>query len=115
MKTRTLAPDQLSVGQIYLADNPLLKRPLALADVKHMLLGCRGTTPGKHFIHVDLNRIIKNYDLDLHEAMARALDRAVEEIEKLQEDARGRGIFIKSGDLGTRMATHGHMREIRAH
>ena len=44
------AANYLSVGQIYLYDNPLLKRPLALADVKHMLLGHWGTTPGQNFI-----------------------------------------------------------------
>jgi xylulose-5-phosphate/fructose-6-phosphate phosphoketolase len=41
------AANYLSVGQIYLYDNPLLKRPLTLADVKHMLLGHWGTTPGR--------------------------------------------------------------------
>src|SRR5271155_2838381 len=69
MKTNTLAPEllqkmdaywraanYLSVGQIYLYDNPLLKRPLALADVKQMLLGHWGTTPGQNFIYVHLNR-----------------------------------------------------------
>jgi xylulose-5-phosphate/fructose-6-phosphate phosphoketolase len=78
MTTPTLAPDllrkmdaywraanYLSVGQIYLFDNPLLKRPLTLADVKHMLLGHWGTTPGQNFIYVHLNRIIKKYDLDM--------------------------------------------------
>jgi xylulose-5-phosphate/fructose-6-phosphate phosphoketolase len=55
----------LSVGQIYLYDNPLLKRPLTLADVKHMLLGHWGTTPGQNFIYVHLNREIKKYDLDV--------------------------------------------------
>jgi len=59
------AANYLSVGQIYLYDNPLLKRPLALADVKHMLLGHWGTTPGQNFIYVHLNRIIKQYDLDM--------------------------------------------------
>jgi len=44
------AANYLSVGQIYLHDNPLLKRSLALADVKHMLLGHWGTTPGQNFI-----------------------------------------------------------------
>jgi len=42
------AANYLSVGQIYLDDNPLLKRPLTLADVKHMLLGHWGTTPGQN-------------------------------------------------------------------
>ncbi len=59
------AANYLSVGQIYLFDNPLLKRPLALADVKHMLLGHWGTTPGQNFIYVHLNRVIKKYDLDM--------------------------------------------------
>ncbi len=59
------AANYLSTGQIYLCDNPLLKRPLRLADVKHMLLGHWGTTPGQNFIYVHLNRIIKQYDLDM--------------------------------------------------
>ena len=59
------AANYLSVGQIYLFDNPLLKRPLTLADVKHMLLGHWGTTPGQNFIYVHLNRVIKKYDLDM--------------------------------------------------
>jgi xylulose-5-phosphate/fructose-6-phosphate phosphoketolase len=76
--TKTLAPEllrkmdaywraanYLSVGQIYLYDNPLLKRPLKLSDVKHMLLGHWGTTPGQNFIYVHLNRVIKKYDLDM--------------------------------------------------
>ena len=46
-------------------DNPLLKRPLTLADVKRMLLGHWGTTPGQNFIYVHLNRVIKKYDLDM--------------------------------------------------
>jgi len=78
MKTSTLTPEllrkmdaywraanYLSVGQIYLLDNPLLKRPLTLADVKHMLLGHWGTTPGQNLIYVHLNRVIKKYDLDM--------------------------------------------------
>ena len=59
------AANYLSVGQIYLYDNPLLKRPLKLADVKHMLLGHWGTTPGQNFIYVHLNRVIKKYDLNM--------------------------------------------------
>jgi xylulose-5-phosphate/fructose-6-phosphate phosphoketolase len=59
------AANYLAVGQIYLYDNPLLKRPLALTDVKHMLLGHWGTTPGQNFIYVHLNRVIKKYDLDM--------------------------------------------------
>src|ERR1700685_3150558 len=53
------AANYLAVGQIYLYNNPLLKRPLQLADVKHMLLGHWGTTPGQNFIYVHLNRVIK--------------------------------------------------------
>jgi xylulose-5-phosphate/fructose-6-phosphate phosphoketolase len=59
------AANYLSVAQIYLLDNPLLKRPLALTDIKKMLLGHWGTTPGQNFIYVHLNRIIKKYDLDM--------------------------------------------------
>ena len=59
------AANYLSVGQIYLHDNPLLKEPLQLAHVKHMLLGHWGTTPGQNFIYVHLNRVIKKYDLDM--------------------------------------------------
>ncbi len=59
------AANYLSVAQIYLLDNPLLKRPLTLADIKHMLLGHWGTTPGQNFIYVHLNRVINKYDLDM--------------------------------------------------
>ena len=59
------AANYLSVGQIYLFDNPLLKRPLAVADIKHMLLGHWGTTPGQNFVYAHLNRVIRKYDLDM--------------------------------------------------
>jgi xylulose-5-phosphate/fructose-6-phosphate phosphoketolase len=59
------AANYISVGQLYLHDNPLLKEPLALAHVKHMLLGHWGTTPGQNFIYVHLNRVIKKYDLNM--------------------------------------------------
>jgi xylulose-5-phosphate/fructose-6-phosphate phosphoketolase len=59
------ASNYLSVGQIYLYDNPLLKRPLEINDIKHMLLGHWGTTPGQNFIYTHLNRVIKKYDLDM--------------------------------------------------
>ena len=59
------AAKYLSVGQIYLCDNPLLKEPLRVADVKHMLLGHWGTTPGQNFIYTHLNRVIKKHDLDM--------------------------------------------------
>ena len=59
------AANYLSVGQIYLFDNPLLKRPLTLADIKPMLLGHWGTTPGQNFIYAHLNRVIQKFDLDM--------------------------------------------------
>ncbi len=78
MKTHTLAPDllrkmdaywraanYLSVGQIYLYANPLLREPLTLAHVKPLVVGHWGTTPGQNFIYTHLNRVIKKYDLDM--------------------------------------------------
>jgi RHS repeat-associated protein len=78
MKAETLSPDllhkmdaywraanYLSVGQIYLYDNPLLKQPLKLSHVKPLVVGHWGTTPGQNFIYVHLNRVIKKYDLDM--------------------------------------------------
>ena len=59
------AANYLSVGQLFLYDNPLLKEPLKLSHVKPMLLGHWGTTPGQNFIYVHLNRIIRQYDLDM--------------------------------------------------
>ena len=59
------AANYLSVGQIYLYDNPLLKRPLKLSDVKPLVVGHWGTTPGQNFIYVHLNRVIKQYDLNM--------------------------------------------------
>jgi xylulose-5-phosphate/fructose-6-phosphate phosphoketolase len=59
------AANYLSVGQLYLRDNPLLKEPLKLEHIKNMLLGHWGTTPGQNFIYTHLNRIIKRYDLDM--------------------------------------------------
>ena len=59
------AANYLSVGQIYLKDNPLLEVPLALAHIKPRLLGHWGTTPGLNFLYVHLNRIIKAHDLNM--------------------------------------------------
>jgi xylulose-5-phosphate/fructose-6-phosphate phosphoketolase len=59
------AANYLSVGQIYLYDNPLLRKPLTLDHVKPRLMGHWGTTPGLNFIYVHLNRIIKEYDLNV--------------------------------------------------
>src|SRR5881397_1867301 len=77
MKTKALSPEllrkldawwraanYLSVGQIYLYDNPLLKQPLKLAHVKPRLLGHWGTTPRLIFIYAHLNRVIKEQDLN---------------------------------------------------
>lgn len=78
MDTQTLSPEllnkmdaywraanYLSVGQVYLYDNPLLKEPLAVEHVKPRLLGHWGTTPGLNFIYVHLNRIIREYDMSI--------------------------------------------------
>src|ERR1043166_4919604 len=54
-----------SVGQIYLYDNPLLKKPLKLAHIKPRLLGHWGTTPGLNFIYAHLNRVIKEQDVNM--------------------------------------------------
>ncbi len=55
----------LSVGQIYLLDNPLLRRPLTREDVKPRLLGHWGTTPSLNFIYLHLNRVIRERDVDV--------------------------------------------------
>ncbi len=59
------AANYLSVGQIYLFDNPLLRKPLTLAHIKPRLLGHWGTTPGLNFIYAHLNRVIKAHDLNV--------------------------------------------------
>jgi xylulose-5-phosphate/fructose-6-phosphate phosphoketolase len=59
------AANYLSVGQIYLMDNPLLREPLKPEHVKPRLLGHWGTTPGLNFIYVHLNRIIKRENLNV--------------------------------------------------
>ena len=59
------AANYLSVGQLYLSGNPLLRAPLEWSHVKSMQLGHWGTTPGQNFIYVHLNRVIKKYDLDM--------------------------------------------------
>jgi xylulose-5-phosphate/fructose-6-phosphate phosphoketolase len=78
LNTKTLSPElaenidrywraanYLSVGQIYLYDNPLLKEPLKMSHVKPLVVGHWGTTPGQNFIYVHLNRVIKKFDLDM--------------------------------------------------
>lgn len=59
------AANYLSVGQLYLLDNPLLKRKLTLKDIKPKVVGHWGTTPGQNFIYAHLNRVIKKYDLNM--------------------------------------------------
>jgi len=59
------AANYLSVGQIYLLDNPLLREPLQLAHIKPLVVGHWGTTPGQNFIYVHLNRVIQIYDLSM--------------------------------------------------
>jgi xylulose-5-phosphate/fructose-6-phosphate phosphoketolase len=59
------AANYLSIGQIYLLDNPLLKQPLELKHIKPRLLGHWGTTPGLNFVYVHLNRVIKARNLDI--------------------------------------------------
>ena len=59
------AANYLSVGQIYLYDNPLLREPLKLEHIKPRLLGHWGTTPGLNFIYVHANRVINKYDLNM--------------------------------------------------
>ena len=59
------AANYLSVGQLYLIDNPLLKRPLTINDIKPRIVGHYGTVVGQNFIYTHLNRIITKYDLDV--------------------------------------------------
>ena len=59
------AANYLSVGQIYLYDNPLLKEPLSKEHIKPRLLGHWGTTPGLNFLYVHLNRLINKHDLNM--------------------------------------------------
>ncbi len=59
------AANFLSVGQIYLLDNPLVREPLVAAHIKPRLLGHWGTTPGLNFVYAHLNRLIRDHDLDM--------------------------------------------------
>src|SRR3954469_25625001 len=58
------AANYLSVGQIYLLDNPLLREPLQAEHVKPRLLGHWGTSPGLNLVYAHMNRVIRNWDLD---------------------------------------------------
>ena len=59
------AANYVSAAQLYLLDNPLLKRPLVKGDIKKKIVGHWGTVPGQNFIYTHLNRVIKKYDLDM--------------------------------------------------
>ncbi len=59
------ATNYLSVAQLYLLDNPLLRRKLKISDIKPNVVGHWGTTPGQNFVYLNLNRIIKKYDLNM--------------------------------------------------
>ena len=59
------ATNYLSAGQLYLLDNPLLKKPLSMDQIKKKIVGHWGTVPGQNFVYVHCNRAIKRYDLDM--------------------------------------------------
>lgn len=59
------ASNYLAAGQLYLLDNPMLRRPLTRDDVKKKIVGHWGTVPGQNFVYVHLNRVIKKYDQDM--------------------------------------------------
>src|ERR1700746_1006315 len=65
METCWHACNYLSLGMIYLLDNPLLKEPLKPEHIKNRLLGHWGSSPGLSFMYVHMNRVIKKYDLDM--------------------------------------------------
>ena len=65
MNVYWLAANYLSAGQLYLLDNPLLKKPLSLDQIKKKIVGHWGTVPGQNFVYVHCNRVIKRYDLDM--------------------------------------------------
>lgn len=59
------AANYLSACQLYLLDNPLLEKPLCEDDIKKKIVGHWGTVPGQNFIYTHLNRVIREYDLDM--------------------------------------------------
>ena len=65
IKAFVRATDYLSVAQLYLKDNPLLKEKLTLEHIKPNVVGHWGTAPGQNFVYAHLNRIIKKYKLDM--------------------------------------------------
>ena len=66
------AANYLSAGQLYLLENPLLRKPLTIDMIKKKIVGHWGTVPGQNFVFVHLNRAIKRYDLDLILQIGRA-------------------------------------------
>ena len=65
MDTYWRAANYLSAGQLYLLDNPLLRKPLTMDHVKKKIVGHWGTVPGQNFVWTHCNRVIKRYDLDM--------------------------------------------------
>ena len=65
MKAYWRAANYLSAGQLYLLDNPLLKKPLSMDQIKKKIVGHWGTVPGQNFVYIHCNRAIKRYDLDM--------------------------------------------------
>ena len=59
------AANYLSAGQLYLLDNPLLRKPLTMDQIKKKIVGHWGTVPGQNFVYAHCNRVIKRYDLDM--------------------------------------------------
>src|SRR5574344_2988167 len=59
------AANYISAAELYLLDNPLLKRPLSKDDIKKKIVGHWGTVPGQNFIYTHLNRVINKYDLNM--------------------------------------------------
>ena len=59
------AANYLSAGQLYLLDNPLLREPLTMDQIKKKIVGHWGTVPGQNFVYAHCNRVIKRYDLDM--------------------------------------------------
>lgn len=91
------AANYLSVGQIYLYDNPLLKKPLTLSHVKPLVVGHWGTTPGQNFIYVHLNRVIRKYDLNLIGDACSSLVRLAK--------SKGKTLVIENLDFSKKKAT----------
>ena len=92
------AANYLTVGQIYLKDNPLLDRPLSIDDIKPRLLGHWGTTTGLNFIYTHLNRLINENDLNMIYVIGPGHGRP------------GRVGVLRAGERRVRLHRHGHRR-----